>query len=411
MAVVVRTRAFGGRVAFERAEQRTLQQPAVSDRGALGDSHRAADPIEESYDRSCQEGGHSFLVEHLDDLGRQYERSLLRRHRGVTSGAPDRDSDRAESLFGRSYEGCRTLDSSQPGGDDDAAFVIDGVESNALFFEIAGDLQGALRAAGLLVESEGDPHVPLRAESLRKQRVGRFEDREQHAFHVERAASVDPSVGYGAGEGRVVPARKGCIGSRRVVIEYGNHVVVGTEQDRRQGRVLAGPAEYQPVFVDRQGIQPTVNRGICLRQIGFEGLERIVVRPVDRIAYGRNPDSAGQPFDGLGGRFDAPGRPVRTGGADEGIGRGADYHYGAEYEERHGGDARQEPDHFLFFFHGSGILGRSDRSVYVQLICHTEIFSNLFSPLQGLPEAFFGGGILSGKSGWESEIFSISLYR
>lgn len=156
---------IGGRVAFERAEQRTLQQPAVSDRGALGDSHRAADPIEESYDRSCQEGGHSFLVEHLDDLGRQYERSLLRRHRGVTSGAPDRDSDRAESLFGRSYEGSRTLDSSQPGGDDDAAFVIDGVESEALFFEIAGDLQGTLRAAGFLVESEGDPHVPLRAES------------------------------------------------------------------------------------------------------------------------------------------------------------------------------------------------------------------------------------------------------
>ena len=245
---------------------------------------------------------------------------------------------------------------------------------------------------------------------LRKQRVGRFEDREQHAFHVERAAPVDPSVGYGAGEGRVVPARKGCIGSRRVVIEYGNHVVVGTEQDRRQGRVLAGPAEYKPVFVDRQSIQLTVNRGICLRQIGFEGLERIVVRPVDRIAYGRNPDSAGQPFDGLGGRFDAPGRPVRTGGADEGIGRGADYHYGAEYEERHGGDARQEPDYFLFFFHGSGILGRSDRSVYVQLICHTEIFSNLFSPLQGLPKAFFEGD-LSGKSGWESEIFSISLYR
>lgn len=263
---------------------------------------------------------------------------------------PDRDSDRAESLFGRSYEGSRTLDSSQPGGDDDAAFVIDGVESDALFFEIAGDLQGTLRAAGFLVESEGDPHVPLRAESLRKQRVGRFEDREQHAFHVERAAPVDPSVGYGAGEGWVVPARKGCIGSRRVVIEHGNHVVVGTEQDRGQGRVLAGPAEYKPVFVDRQSIQLTVNRGICLRQIGFEGLERIVVRPVDRIAYGRNPDSAGQSFDGLGGRFDAPGRPVRTGGADEGIGRGADYHYGAEYEERHGGDARQEPDYFLFLF-------------------------------------------------------------
>ena len=201
MAVVVRTRALvAGLLSNERSS-------GLSSSQRLGDSHRAADPIEESYDRSCQEGGHSFLVEHLDDLSRQYERSLLRRHRGVTSGAPDRDSDRAESLFGRSYEGSRTLDSSQPGGDDDAAFVIDGVESDALFFEIAGDLQGTLRAAGFLVESEGDPHVPLRAESLRKQRVGRFEDREQHAFHVERAAPVDPSVGYGAGEGWVVPAR------------------------------------------------------------------------------------------------------------------------------------------------------------------------------------------------------------
>ena len=222
-----------------------------------------------------------------------------------------------------------------------------------LLLEIARYVQGALGSSDLLVEPEGDPDVPFGPETLLEQRIRSLENGKQHSFHVERSAAVDPTVGHRPGEGRVVPARQGRIGRRRIVVHHRDHVVVRTEENRPERRIPAAPMQQQPVAIDRHRIQVLVNLGIRRRKIGLERIERVVLPRVDRLADSRDTDPSRQTFDRTVGGADRIGRPVGSGELGERVGRRADNGGQTDRQQGRRSGSGEYADDFLPFFHGS----------------------------------------------------------
>ena len=108
-----------------------------------------------------------------------------------------------------------------------------------------GDLAGALPAADLFVEAEGQVYGACRLEAIPKQVLHGLQHAHQAAFIVQRAAAPDMAVGDSAGEGGMCPA----------LHRDGHHVLVRQQQDGLFGGVAALPGVKQAVLIDDLPIQ------------------------------------------------------------------------------------------------------------------------------------------------------------
>ncbi len=140
-------------------------------------------------------------------------------------------------------------------------------------------------AEDLLVVAEGEVDVAGRDEARGDQGLDGFQDGDQRALVVDRAAAVDETVGDPPGE-RVL---------RPVLPGHRHDVVVGHQH---QGRPVgpAAPAVEQGAVAEHLAVQRPVRRRVQLAQPVAEARERagIDVRGVAR-GHSRQGDQLGQP--------------------------------------------------------------------------------------------------------------------
>ena len=217
---------------------------------------------------------------------------LFGRHRGVSARGIGGNLQSDKALFRHPDHHRRGVDNGGVGADQPALIKREQRFDLALGQPLGGSLCAG--PANLFVMARDQIDRPLGLEALRRQRFHRFEQRDQRAFVINRAAAPDGAIGNRSGEGIVLPVLFGPGGHR-------HHILMRHHDDRLGAGIAARPGIDQrlaDLVLAHRGVglgigagepglqlvpfrQLIVSRVLVANRLEPHGCAKVLSRPID----------------------------------------------------------------------------------------------------------------------------------